>query len=83
MRKSVNDPFAQATRRKELGLPKRRDMLDAAREAGERIDRQRQYIKDTITILENRDDIQNVDDLRALMNEACERLNYYSNGNVK
>lgn len=83
MRKSVNDPFAQAARREELGLPKRRDMLDAVKEHEERYARKKQYMEDTIAILGKQNDNQTLEDLRLLMNEARERLIYYNEGKVR
>lgn len=81
MKKSVNDPFAQARARKDL--PKRRNMLDVVDEAIEKGKRQKRYIEDTITILNNRDDNQTVDELRELIDEAKERLIKYNDNAIR
>lgn len=80
MKKSINNPFDQEIATKDL--PKKRDMIDAMNEAIERSKRQKRYIEDTITILDNRDNNQNVDELRALISEAGERLINYNNNTI-
>lgn len=73
MKKSINNPFEQED------LSKKRDMVDVVNEAIERSKRQKEYIEDTIKILDNRDTNQTVDDLRTLISEARERLVNYNN----